>query len=286
MSWAAVSPACALLLEPRQHLARAGLGDGAQVLDHLVAAHPDAVVGDRERARRRVRLEPDLEDLAAGLEVGGGERLEAQAVERVRGVGDQLAQEDLLVGVERVDDDVEELLGLRLEGVGGCVHGLSLNSVGVQGLVQGLHHAPTLTEPDHPAPRPVVGFAGVGGGPGAGAGTAPGLRRRLARVARRRSRRRVERDRSAREVPRRRPHRRLADPDRLRLRGTRGRRRQGVRPRLDQEGRLDHDGGQRAAALPRRGDRQGAVDARVAGRLRADHGLVRDRAARHADRRP
>ena len=241
------------LLEPRQHLARAGLGDGAEVLDHLVAAHADAVVRDRERARRRVRFEADLEDLAAGVEVGRGERFEAQAVERVRGVGDQLAQEDLLVGVERVDDDVEELAGFRLEGMGGCVHGLSLNSVGAEGD----HHA---------FPPSGSSLAWDRRSAGDGAGPARRRGRRLAGVARPGSQRRLERDRSARDVPRGRSHRRLARPDRLRLRGTGGRRRQGVRPRLDQEGRHHDDGGQRAAALPRRGDRQGAVDPRVAGR--------------------
>lgn len=32
-----------------------------------------------------------------------------------RGVGDELAEEDLLVRVDRVDDDVQELPRLRLE---------------------------------------------------------------------------------------------------------------------------------------------------------------------------
>ena len=39
----------------------------------------------------------------------------------VGGVGDQLADEDLLLRVERVDDDIEQLLdlGLEFEGLGG-----------------------------------------------------------------------------------------------------------------------------------------------------------------------
>ena len=53
---------------------------------------------------------------------GVGERLEAQLVAGVRGVGDQLAQEDLLVAVQRVDHQVEELLDLGLEAEGfACV---------------------------------------------------------------------------------------------------------------------------------------------------------------------
>ena len=50
------------------------------------------------------------------MELGRGERLEPQPVERVGGVGDQLAEEDLLVRVERVDDDVEELFRFGLKG--------------------------------------------------------------------------------------------------------------------------------------------------------------------------
>ena len=51
-----------------------------------------------------------------------GQRLEAQLVARIRRVGDQLAQEDLLVGVQGVDHQIEELLdfGLEAEGFLGC----------------------------------------------------------------------------------------------------------------------------------------------------------------------
>ena len=44
-----------------------------------------------------------------------GEREVAQLVERVGGVGDQLAEEDLRVRVERVDDELEELADFGLE---------------------------------------------------------------------------------------------------------------------------------------------------------------------------
>ncbi len=45
-----------------------------------------------------------------------GERLEADLVERIGGVGDQLPQEDLLVGVERVDDQRQQLVDLCNDG--------------------------------------------------------------------------------------------------------------------------------------------------------------------------
>ena len=47
-----------------------------------------------------------------------GERLEAQLVGGVGGVGDQLAQEDLLVAVQGVDHQLEQLLHLGLEAEG------------------------------------------------------------------------------------------------------------------------------------------------------------------------
>ena len=46
---------------------------------------------------------------------GVRERLVADLVEGVRGVGDELAEEDFLVGVERVDDEAHQLGDFRLE---------------------------------------------------------------------------------------------------------------------------------------------------------------------------
>ena len=100
-------------LDRAQELAGAGPGDRADVLDHLLARHPDAVVGDRERALGAVGLDPDVE--IGGVELGSGQLLEPQLVERVGGVGHQLAQEDVLVRVQRVDHEVQELLDLGLE---------------------------------------------------------------------------------------------------------------------------------------------------------------------------
>ena len=43
---------------------------------------------------------------------------EAHLLHRVGRVGDELTQEDLAVGVERVDDDIEDLFDFGLEFVG------------------------------------------------------------------------------------------------------------------------------------------------------------------------
>jgi len=56
------------------------------------------------------------EQLGLGIELAlVGQALEADLVERIGGVRDELAEEDLLVGVEGVDNQRQELVNLRLE---------------------------------------------------------------------------------------------------------------------------------------------------------------------------
>jgi hypothetical protein len=77
----------------------AGLGDGADVLDHLLAAHADAVVADGDGPGVLVHAHPDLQ-LGVLLEQGRvGQGLEAQLVGGVAGIGNQFPEEDFLVAV-------------------------------------------------------------------------------------------------------------------------------------------------------------------------------------------
>ena len=97
----------------------AGSRDGAEILDQLVMAHADAVVGDGEGVGlflSGVRVTAELGSSAIRLRLG--ERQIAQPVAGVGRVGDQLAQEDFLLAVERVGDDVQQAADLRLEGPG------------------------------------------------------------------------------------------------------------------------------------------------------------------------
>ena len=107
------------LLEALDQLLAAGAGDRADVVDHLLAAHADAVVGDRQGAGPGVGLDADLERVLPHLGTVLAQGLEAQAVEGVGGVRDQLPKEDLLVGVKGMDHQVEQLarLGLELAGL-------------------------------------------------------------------------------------------------------------------------------------------------------------------------
>ncbi len=104
-----------LRLEARQKRARARPGDGAEVLDGQVARHAEAVVGHRERVFLLVEGDLDLPVLVAFQLVLVLERIELELVDGVAGVGDQLAQEDFLVGIKRMGDDVQELFQLRFE---------------------------------------------------------------------------------------------------------------------------------------------------------------------------
>ena len=95
-------------------LLAAGMGDGAEVFLEVLGGHADAVVGDGKRARVLVKRDADGKVIVAELNTRVGETLEVELVHRIRRVGDKLTQEDLLVGVDRVDHEVEELLALGL----------------------------------------------------------------------------------------------------------------------------------------------------------------------------
>jgi hypothetical protein len=92
-----------------------GLGDGADQLHHLVPGHPDAVVADGQRTGVAVDLQGDVQIRGVGPRTGVGQRFQPQLVQRVGGVGDQLSEKDVLVGVDGVDHQVQQLARLGLE---------------------------------------------------------------------------------------------------------------------------------------------------------------------------
>mmetsp|Transcript_59388 Transcript_59388/g.140260 ORF Transcript_59388/g.140260 Transcript_59388/m.140260 type:complete len:682 (-) Transcript_59388:1318-3363(-) len=110
-------------LEPGHELARAALGDGAEVGGGFFGAHADAVVADGQRLGLLVETDAHLEVGLVLEQCGVVQRLEAQLVAGIAGIADQFAQEDLLVGVQAVGDEVQDLLDFGLEGVGLLGHG-------------------------------------------------------------------------------------------------------------------------------------------------------------------
>ena len=110
------------LLQALHEGAGAGAGDGADVLLHLGDRHADAVVADGEGAGPLVGDDLDLPVAVPLQKRFAGVGFEADLVDGVGGVGDQFPQEDVLVGVEGMDDEVEQLLDLGLELFGGFGH--------------------------------------------------------------------------------------------------------------------------------------------------------------------
>ena len=98
-----------------EELARPRLGDRPDVLDHLGAAHPDPVVRHGDRPRLGVVGDPDPQRPLFLRVLAAGKQFQPQPVDGIGGVRDQLAQEDLLVAVQRVDHQVQELHHLGLE---------------------------------------------------------------------------------------------------------------------------------------------------------------------------
>ena len=117
-NWPISSSEAAAFLASLSLLAQLGgtrLGEGADQVDDLVARHADAVVADGQRARVLVHLDLDVQIGGVDVQVLVPQRFQPQLVQRIGGVRDQLPQERVLVGVDRVDHQVQQLAGLGLE---------------------------------------------------------------------------------------------------------------------------------------------------------------------------
>jgi len=93
-----------------------GLGDCTEVVNELVLGHTDTRILDGQGGVGAVRNDLDEEirlrlDL---LRVGDG--LVTDLIEGIGGVGDQLTEEDFLVGVESVNDERHQLLDISVKG--------------------------------------------------------------------------------------------------------------------------------------------------------------------------
>ncbi len=108
----------------------AGGGDGADVLHDLVFGHAHAGVGDGQGSSFLVRGDADLQGQLRVGDLGAAACLEADFLQGVGGVGGQLAQEDLPVGVQGVHEDIEQLSDFGLEFVCGAVFGHGCSSLG------------------------------------------------------------------------------------------------------------------------------------------------------------
>ncbi len=108
-----VLPGIAGELGEKVFCARAG--DGAQVRDQILLIHADAGVGDGECLFLLIELQIDARIEGKVLIRIIDKRQVAQFVERVGGVGNELAQKDLGMGVEGVDDQLQQLTDFGLK---------------------------------------------------------------------------------------------------------------------------------------------------------------------------
>ena len=103
----------------------AGMSNGSKIFHQLLMRHADSMVGNRERLCLFIGCDVDLQGQIGLMDVLLSRLKMAELLHRVGGIRDQLAQENFLVGVKRVDDQVEELLDFGLERVffgGRCAH--------------------------------------------------------------------------------------------------------------------------------------------------------------------
>ena len=104
------------LLHLLQEPAGPGTGNGSDVGFDFLLVHPDAVVDDGQGFGFGIGNDLDL-PVAIAIQQGlVRDGLETDTIDGIGGIRDQLAQENILVGVERMDDQVEQLgyLGLEL----------------------------------------------------------------------------------------------------------------------------------------------------------------------------
>ena len=91
----------------REKFLGARLGDGAQMLDRFVTAQADAVVGNGDGARFLVESDANFQITIIAIQSGIVQGFKTQLVAGVGGVGNQLAQENLLVAVQGVNHQLQ-----------------------------------------------------------------------------------------------------------------------------------------------------------------------------------
>ena len=104
-----------LLLHSLLEAQRAGLGDGAQILLQLSPGHTDAVVGNRQSAVFLIPGDGDGKVITGKTHLVIGESRVGQLVDGIGGVGENLPEEDLPVGVDGIDHQVQQALGFGLK---------------------------------------------------------------------------------------------------------------------------------------------------------------------------
>ena len=96
-------------------LQAAAAGNGAQVLLQFLLGHADAVVGEGDGAVGLVQIQPDFVVLFFGGNTVVGQAFEIQLVDGIAGVGNQLPQKNLLVGIDGMNHHIQQFFAFGLK---------------------------------------------------------------------------------------------------------------------------------------------------------------------------
>ena len=85
------------------------------MLLHFRLGHADTVIGNGQGASILVHSQCDLEVGLVHAHAVVRQRLEIQLINGIAGVGDQFAEKDLLMGINRMDHHVHQFFGFCLK---------------------------------------------------------------------------------------------------------------------------------------------------------------------------
>ena len=92
-----------------------GMRDRTKIVLHLFSSHTAAVVGDRQRACLLINIDTNRQIITQDAGFAGLSCMIIQLISRIRCVGDQLAEKNFLMCIDRVDHQFQQSLGLSLK---------------------------------------------------------------------------------------------------------------------------------------------------------------------------
>ena len=93
----------------------ARVSDGAKVALELLSVHADAVIRNRDGAGVLIKGDANGQVTLVELDARILQALKVELVDGIARVGDKLAQEDFLIGIDGVDHEVEQFFALGLK---------------------------------------------------------------------------------------------------------------------------------------------------------------------------
>ncbi len=94
------------------------MGDGAEIGDQFFMGHADAAVGDGDGLFLVIDRDVDLQRGIGIEDLLLQQFLVPEFFQGIGRIGNQLPQKDLPLGVERMDDDIQQLIDFRLKFLG------------------------------------------------------------------------------------------------------------------------------------------------------------------------